>query len=186
MLLRKAFLVSVSLFATCLITSCGRGTDRDSNSANGTPVATPTPISTPTPSPTPKPTPHPAAVDALKSLRKMAGVTKTKGINLQEYSARVVDLKSEVDASLSQLPEGLGKREIKLALQAYIDAKTIWDDAATDEYVVTTLEPAKSLRRKYKIPEIKEGQAALKKIALSTIWAAANRHIASASYLLNE
>jgi hypothetical protein len=73
-----------------------------------------------------------------------------------------------------------------LALQAYVDGKTLWNDSATSDIVVTMLEPGLSLQRKYKIPEFNKGTMAYKNVALSTIWAAANRHIDRATKLLDE
>lgn len=166
-----------ALALVCLFISCA------GNREEATAPPTPNPTSTPTP--TPKPTPHPASLDALKSLRKMSGAVEI-GINFQEYSSRMIDLKSEVDESLAQLPKGELKKEITLALQAYVDAKTIWNDAASSDYVFTMLEPAKTLQHKYRIPEASKGQMTYKKVALSTIWAAADRHIGRASKLLTE
>ncbi len=153
-------------------------------------TATPVENSTPIPTATPKPTPHPAAVAALKSLRKMAGAAQM-GINFQEYSSRIIDAKADVDESVAQLPDGEVKKEISLALQAYVDAKTIWNNSATSDVVITMLEPGKSLQRKYKIPETTYGQATKgqstdKTIALSTIWSVASKHIERASKVLNE
>ena len=97
----------------------------------------------------------------------------------------MIDLKAEVDESLAELPESEGKREISLALQAYVDAKIIWNEASGD-YVFTMFEPAKSLRNKYRIPEETKGQMTYKRVALSTIWTSANRHIQNASKSLLE
>ncbi len=108
------------------------------------------------------------------------------GINFQEYSSRIIDVKADVDESVAQLPDGEVKKEVSLALQAYVDAKTIWNDSATSDYVITMLEPAKGLQRKYKIPERTKGQVADKTVALSTIWSVANKHIERASKVLNE
>ncbi len=193
MLIKQMRVISAILF-TCLMISCSGGNKEKAVSDNATiattttatpATATPMAISTPTPTATPKPTPHPAAVAALKSLRKMAGAAQM-GINFQEYSSRIIDAKADVDESLAQLPDGEVKKEIALALQAYVDAKTIWNDAATSDYVFTMYEPAKTLQRKYKIPERQKGTMTDKTVALSTIWSVASKHIERASKVLNE
>ncbi len=188
MLIKQMRVNSVILF-TCLMISCSGGNKEKVVSDNATiattTTATPIKTSTPTPTATPKPTPHPAAVAALKSLRKMAGAAQM-GINFQEYSSRIIDVKADVDESVAQLPNGEIKKEINQALQAYIDAKTIWNDSATTELVLTQSEPGKSLQRKYKIPETTKGLVAEKTVALSTIWSVASKHIERASKVLNE
>lgn len=198
MLIKQMRVISAILF-TCLMVSCSGGNKEKVVSDNATiattttatpATATPMAISTPTPKATPKPTPHPAAIAALKSLRKMAGAAQM-GINFQEYSSRIIDVKADVDESVAQLPDSEVKKEISLALQAYVDAKTIWNNSATSDVVITMLEPGKSLQRKYKIPETTYGQATKgestdKTIALSTIWSVASKHIERASKVLNE
>jgi hypothetical protein len=188
-MLIKQIRTILAIIVACLMISCSSGNKEkavsDSATITTTATATPMETSTPTPTATPKPTPHPAAVAALKSLRKMAGAAQM-GINFQEYSSRIIDAKADVDESLAQLPNGEVKKEIALALQAYVDAKTIWNDAATSDSVFTFLEPAKTLQRKYKIPERQKGTATDKSVALSTIWSAASKHIERASKVLNE
>jgi hypothetical protein len=185
-MLLKQIQVFSAITVACFIVSCGGNNEKSVSDNKTVAIATtPAPTATPTPTPTPKPTPHPAATDALKALRKMAGAAQM-GINFQEYSSRMIDAKADVDESLAQLPDGEVKKEIALALQAYVDAKTIWNDAATSDSVFTMLEPAKTLQRKYKIPERQKGTVTDKSVALSTIWGVADKHIERASKLLNQ
>jgi len=132
-----------------------------------------------------KPTPNPAASDALKELRKMSGAVEM-GLNLQEYTKRMIDMKAEVDEKLSQVPDGELKQEIKVAQQAYIDAKTLWNASATYDNVYTSGENG-AIFKKYGIPA--EGAtlpSAPKKVALSLVWAAADKHIEKATNLNNK
>ncbi len=148
-----------------------------------------------------KPTPHPSGQNALKSLRRMAAATEV-GINFQEYGKRVIDLKADIDEDLSQLPEGELKQEIKLAVEAYVDANTAWNEMSDNNYLSTAFEPGKTLQKKYsmrglpapdlkvKLPKGMEGYAGSlmvpKNIALNTIWGVARKHIDKATQLQNQ
>ena len=180
MLHNKSPLIVLSLCALSLAASCSSNTNSPTNSNAAVATATATP--------TPKPTPHPAAQSALKSLRKMAGAVEM-GINFQEYGSRMIDLKSEVDEQLAQLPEGELKQEIELALQAYVDAKAAWTSGAQQEFLMSEYEPVKSLMRKYKVPKapvmgISGTQE--KTVMMSAIWKVADKHIERATQLLNQ
>ena len=128
--------------------------------------------------------PNPAASDALKELRKMSGAVEM-GLNIQEYTKRMIDMKAEVDEKLSQVPDGELKQEIKAAQQAYIDAKTLWNSAATYDNVYATGEGNKALFTKYNIP-INTMERAEKRVALGLVWAVADKHIEKATNLNNK
>lgn len=129
--------------------------------------------------------PNPAASDALKSLRKLSGAAQV-GSNLQEYTSRLIDAKAEVDEKAAQLPEGELKQEIKSALEAYTDAKTIWAVFGRG-YVDETLEPGKSIISKYNVPKGSNYTSGRDlETTLSTIWQAADKHIEKATELNNK
>lgn len=176
MKLRRKVFTAIALITICVLVAC-QGANNPGNS----------PTATSTVAPTPKPSPPQAAVNAVKALRKMAGATEI-GINFQEYSSRLIDLKAEVDEALMQLPEGELKNEISLAMEAYVDAKQGWNEMITDDYLLVQFEPGRSLQKKYSIPGDgdKRYPAIRKKTTLSIIWGAADKHINRASQLLNQ
>ncbi len=144
---RKIWL-TVSLFIFAFVVASCNGTSP--TTTNQTTTAN---VASPTPTPTPKPTPHPAAQAALKSLRKLASAAET-GVNYQDYGSRIIDAKADIDEQLAELPEGEMKQEIQKALDAYVDAKTVWSTAATRDFVMTEFEPAKGILLKYKVPKV--------------------------------
>jgi len=123
-----------------------------------------------------------AIANALKSLKKLSAATEV-GISFQEYGKRLIDVKIEVDDSITSLPDGYVKDEIKLAMEAYTDASTAWNNMIRDDYLFPSLEPGKSLQKKYSIPIDRSiGMDLLpRNLVLSTIWAAARQHIENAS-----
>jgi hypothetical protein len=127
--------------------------------------------------------PNPAASDALKELRKMSGAVEM-GLSLEEYTKRMIDMKAEIDEKLSGVPDGELKQEIKSALQAYIDAKTLWTSAGGDR-VYTSPGNNKAIFNKYSIPIESIGlePSTNKKVTLSLVWAIANKHIEKATEL---
>lgn len=173
MLRTKLLLIILTVGVSFLAVSCSSNTNIPANS--NAPIATATA--------TPKPTPHPAAQNALKALRKMAGATEM-GINKQEYSSRMIDLKADVEEQLAQLPEGELKKELKSALEAYIDAKSLW--GTFDEFVIPFIEPADKILPKYNIPGRKKNDAPRLSLVLSVIWKEADRHIERAEQLLSQ
>ena len=126
-----------------------------------------------------KPPPQ-AAVDAVKSLRKMVGATEI-GITYQEYSSRMIDLKANVDAALAQLPDGELKAELGLAMEAYVDALKAWSWAVQGHVLATDYEPGQSLQPKYSIPGEKIGSSTNMRLdsdtTLSIIWTVAAKHV---------
>ncbi len=177
---KKIFLIAFTLCTLLLIVSC------NSTATNSSIATTTTPI------PTPKPTPHPAALAALKSLRKIAGATEI-GINVQDYGSRLIDTKADIDEQLAQLPEGEVKKEIQLALQAYVDAHSIWSASAEYDFVLVKAATADILK-KYNIPTKQNADdkkynippSANKHLALNLIWKAGDNHIEKATKLMNQ
>lgn len=120
---------------------------------------------------------------ALKSLRKLAAATEV-GVNFQEYGSRLIDVKAEVNEFLPKITDGYVKDEIKLAMESYADASTAWNNMLRRDYLLIGFEPADTLQKKYSIPIDRSiGNIPLlpRNVVLSTIWAAARKHIENAS-----
>ncbi|MGB9181475.1 MAG: hypothetical protein WCB68_19760 [Pyrinomonadaceae bacterium] len=131
-----------------------------------------------------------AASAALRSLRKLAGATEV-GISFQEYSSRLIDIKNEVDDSISRLPDGELKNELSLAMEAYVDAGQAWNKMLRNDFMLHTYEPGITLMRKYSmqpvelVPGNRSTLALPRNYVLSTIWSAARAHIERAASILN-
>jgi hypothetical protein len=112
------------------------------------------------------------------------------GINYRDYSSRIIDLKSDVDEALAQLPDGELKKELGLAMEAYGDALTAWSEVVQGHILAPNFEPGKSLQKKYSIPEEKIGKGPEMKLSpdttLSTIWTVAGEHVKRASELVGQ
>ena len=161
------------------------------------PTAPPKPTVPPKPTIPPKPTVPQAAVDAVKSLRRMKSATDV-GINYQQYSSRIIDLKGDVDEAIAQLSDRELKTELTLAMEAYQDALTLWNhmvQSSLDVVPISTTagtqaeEPAYSLQKKYSIPETTKYDIFVvmtREAIFSTIWAAASEHVDRASELVGQ
>lgn len=124
-----------------------------------------------------------AVANALKSLRKLAAATEV-GVNFQDYSSRLIDVKAEVNEVLPQIADGYVKDEIKLAMDAYADAGTAWNWTIVNRSgdMFPDYEPGKTLQAKYSIPTYKYSDLHLmeRDKVLNAIWAAARKHIENA------
>src|ERR1041384_562849 len=74
------------------------------------------------------------AKEAIKALQKLDAATEV-GINKMEYSKMLIDAQASVNEALNKLPEGELKQEIKLAMESYMDAKTLWYLMKEDTFV---------------------------------------------------
>lgn len=123
---------------------------------------------------------------ALKSLRKLAAATEV-GVNFQEYGSRLIDVKAEVNEFLPKITDGYVKDEIKLAMDAYADAGTAWNGFIQNQQqyggnIYPALESGTALLKKYSIIVTEENKFKFERsYVLSTIWAAAQKHIENAS-----
>jgi hypothetical protein len=131
----------------------------------------------------------------------MASATEV-GINFQEYGKRLIDLKADVDEDVAQLPEGELKQEIKLAVEAFVDANTAWNKMIDNNFLHTAFEPGKTLQKKYSMkgipspdlgfklpPGVTDPTGSLvipKNVALNTMWGEARKHIDRATQLQNQ
>jgi hypothetical protein len=119
---------------------------------------------------------------AVKSLRKLGALTVVKPA-FPDYQSRLIDVKVDVEDALARLPEGNLKAEIKLALEAFIDAENVWDQLGDVEVILPSKdEQAAKLMEKYAIPPI-EPNADPTKLRLDRdtmlvrIWASAREHL---------
>lgn len=150
--------------------------------------------------PAPKPTPEPvvpqdkfppkvraAAEAALKTLRRMGSAVEV-GLTLSEYNSRLIDLKADVDENLSQIPDGELKTEIRLAVEAYVDAQNGWKEMGRHDTLYPDLEPGRSLMTKYSIPIDRSiGMALLPgRSVRNNIWLTAKARVDKAAQLLNQ
>lgn len=72
--------------------------------------------------------------ETLRELRKLSTATEV-GINKGEYSRRVIDVASDVKLNLSEIKDEAVRNEVKVALQAFVDANDLWDEMNSSEYV---------------------------------------------------
>jgi hypothetical protein len=130
-----------------------------------------------------------AARTAIKELRKLAGATEI-GVSFREYGTRLIDVKNAVDDALASIQEGELKKEISLALEAYVDAGHAWNTIIKDgnaQYDYTLSFDAEWMRivEKYSLsPESSLVYGNDK--ALSAIWREARSHLERASTLLGQ
>lgn len=120
--------------------------------------------------------------EALKSLRKLTAATDV-GVNFQDYSRRVIDVKAEVENLLPGIADEYVKNEIKSAMDAYADASSAWNFAVKNRgYLFIEFEPALTLQPKYNLATEQLGRMTLisNQTALSKIWATAKNHIENA------
>ncbi len=173
--------ILVILFCLCAVTFAASCSDDAGSVENRRPIIT-------RPTATPLPTPHPAAQNAIKSLRRIATATEV-GVNFRDYGTRIIDLKTDVDEDLAQLPESQLKQEITFALDAYVDANTAWNASLQNDCMLTIFEPATRLHKKYKFrgEETEVGGLLVRKdVALHTIWEVARKHLEKATEMQNQ
>ena len=126
---------------------------------------------------------------AVKSLRKLGALTVVKP-TFQDYQSRLIDVKIDVEDALAKLPEGNLKTEIKLALDAFIDAENIWDQQGEVEVILPSKDEfAAQLMQKYAIPPIEPSADPAKlrldrDMMLNKIWGSAKGHLDKLSPLL--
>jgi hypothetical protein len=125
---------------------------------------------------------------ALKSLRKIAGATEI-GVTKQEYSSRLIDVKADVDEAIGVLPDNQIEEEMKLAMEAFVDAARAWNEMITNDFLLPQYEPGATYQKKYSIPvdtSLGAGKEILmRETVLTKMWQAAKFHIDRASRLLN-
>lgn len=68
--------------------------------------------------------------EAIRVLRKIASITKA-GVNVQEYSSRVLDMVATVDESVRNIPDSHLKQDILAAKDTYVSGKNNWPRASS-------------------------------------------------------
>jgi len=140
--------------------------------------------------PTPKIDKGKEALDgAVKSLKKLATAVEV-GINFQEYSRRLIDIKIEFDGYIAAITDTDAKGELMKAMEAYEDSKTIWNHMVGNNIsgrptgdLFPDYEPGKTLQAKYSLPTYRDGSLHLMEGAKSMklVWAVAASHIEKAA-----
>ena len=66
----------------------------------------------------------------IKELNKMNSITEM-GVNYQNYSTKLLDVKTEIDSLMNDISDEQFKTKAQEALQAYVDATTVWNNMIT-------------------------------------------------------
>ena len=133
-----------------------------------------------------KPEPPVPVIDyvgnAIKALKQLSAATEV-GVNFQDYGRRVIDVKAEVEENLSNISDENVRNEIKLAMEAYVDASSAWNEMLRYEFILVKETLGQALQKKYSIPiDNSLGSAVMwRKTVLSSIWQAAKTHIENAT-----
>jgi hypothetical protein len=142
-----------------------------------------------------------AAEQALISLRKMDSAVELQ-VSLPEYRARLVETKAEVENALSKLPDGELKKELSLALDAYLVRQRVLErkgwlrPSPNDVYAFLILlkndradiDLAEVLTQKYGVQaeEDNDSYSMNFNAVRGTLYQAGRKHIGRASELLKE
>ena len=110
-----------------------------------------------------------AAADAIKALGKVKAAVEV-GVNNKKYSELVIDAKATVNEAKGTLPEGELSKCLMDAMDAYADARTVWDYKIQFGQVMfdiplpvgMNVEYHKDLMQKYNLP-IKTDEEASKR-----------------------
>jgi hypothetical protein len=145
--------VVVVLFSVSVLTSCGLSSEQKL-SADG-------------------------AMGALRKLESSAQV----GVSYMNYGPLLIEANAKVNEASAKLPDGELKNELKLAIDAYERAGSLWTRTLNwGEYALDDVRPAltEEDQNKYSL-----GLSAVSRSeAMSTLWKAGSKHIARASQLL--
>lgn len=127
------------------------------------------------------------AYDALASLRKIQAATEV-GVAYPQYHSLLIDAQAQVNNAEAALPDGSVKTELRLTVDSYIDAGTVWQEKLRDDnyYLTSNVEPGKTLIKKYPLATFKMQNhiGANPDKALHAIWFHANLRLAKLAELL--
>lgn len=127
------------------------------------------------------------AHEALSALRKIQAATEV-GVSYVEYRRLLIDAQAAVNTADVVLEDGSIKTELRLTMDSYIDAGTVWQQKSNDEYyyLSSETEPGKSLMRKYTLATVpmEHGRGANADKALHAIWFHANLRLEKLKDLL--
>lgn len=132
--------------------------------------------------------------EALKALRKLNSATSV-GISLMQYGQLLVDAKASLDEALATMPVGELRNELALSMQAYVDAKEVWNVIITKN-AAGILYWRKQLKEQYQVPDKLEVKGMVfhpleldefsLDIVLNYLWKNARAHLDNASSRLTQ
>lgn len=128
------------------------------------------------------------AYDALSALRKLQAATEV-GVSYAQYHSLLIEAQTQVNNAETALSDGPLKTDLRLAMDSYIDAGTVWQEKMKDPnyfYLRSDTEPGKSLMKKYTLATVKmeNGLGANADKALHAIWFHANLRLEKLKDLL--
>jgi hypothetical protein len=130
----------------------------------------------------------PAVNEAIKALRKIEAATQV-GVNFPQYNQLLIEAKAQVNEASAKLTDGELKRELNLAMEAYVDAGQVWNNKIQQRLFLPNIEPGKTIIPKYSLKTqinfLGQPEANMD-AALQTIWAAAKTHLDRVSVLLQK
>ncbi|MBI1761163.1 MAG: hypothetical protein HYR56_06970 [Acidobacteria bacterium] len=134
------------------------------------------------------PTPVPAATrKAYLALRKLADAAQI-GLPYLQYGNLLLEIKPTVEEVLTTLPENALKAEMAQALEAYTEAGQAWGAMHASGILQIASEPGATLMKKYEIKPSVNGLGQTDHlrldVTLSTIWAAAAKHLDNVAAML--
>lgn len=129
------------------------------------------------------------AREALKALLKLATAAEVS-LPYGQYGNLMIEIRASIQEALSKLPAGTLKTEISQAMEAYADAGQAWSKMQMTGMLPLADELAASLMQKYTIkpsPNAFGKEDHLQRdVVLSTIWAAARKHLDNLSEILGQ
>lgn len=87
---------------------------------------------------------------ALKALRKINSATEI-GVSMRDYGQLLIEQISTIDEALRGMPNSELKDAITKSREAYVDAKTLWSNMYSSEYVSIFVQYSKATYSKYEI-----------------------------------
>lgn len=124
------------------------------------------------------------AEDAIKALKKLDSATSV-GMNKMQYSSLLIEAKTTLDNSLTDLPEGELKNELKASMDAYVDANNAWNGKilASDGTNLTTKYGRGEMSP---LSEDLMENEKMRNLIIDLVWLAARTHLENASTLMKK
>ena len=117
------------------------------------------------------------AVDSLKKIDTAVQI----GVTRDQYFPLVLDAKLKVDAALPLLEDDTFRTHLTNALNAYIDAGTVWDASLRYRSDGQTGQQLRDIITRYSIQLNDQGAIADFDAAIKTVWQSARFHVKSLS-----
>lgn len=106
---------------------------------------------------------------ASKALRQLYSATGTL-IGYQDYGTRLIDAKTEVDEAFRKVPDGPRKESLYAALNAFLDAKAVWELMLRYESLPASILQTWIDKYKIQVAKVDPEPLVFREIALMTIW----------------